>query len=264
MIMKINCFYKTINRSFCIILILSIHLISCVSTQKTAYFNAVKQSEIANSKYENEIIIQKNDLLDIKITSLNLEASKVFNTTPSSEINNTNLIGTIGHQVDNNGFIKLAYIGNIKAEGLTKQALKDSIVYKLNTLKLLLDPTVSIRLLNFKVSVLGEVSHPALITFQTDKVTVLDALASAGDLTIYGKRNNVLIIRQENGKTHFERLNLLNSDIFTSPYYYLKSNDIIYVEPDKNRVFAASKFVTLLPAIMSTLSVIIVILSRYK
>lgn len=263
MIMKINCFYKTINRSFCIILILSIHLISCVSTKKTAYFNAVKQSEIANSKYENEIIIQKNDLLDIKITSLNLEASKVFNTTPSSEINNTNLIGTIGHQVDNNGFIKLAYIGNIKAEGLTKQALKDSIVYKLNTLKLLLDPTVSIRLLNFKVSVLGEVSHPALITFQTDKVTVLDALASAGDLTIYGKRNNVLIIRQENGKTHFERLNLLNSDIFTSPYYYLKSNDIIYVEPDKNRVFAASKFVTLLPAIMSTLSVIIVILSRY-
>ena len=264
MIMKINCFYKTIKRSFCIILILSIHLISCVSTKKTAYFNAVKQSEIASSKFDNEIVIQKNDLLDIKITSLNLEASKVFNTASSSEINNPNLIGTVGHQVDNNGFIKLPYIGNIKAEGLTKQALKDTIVHKLSSLKLLLEPTVSIRLLNFKVSVLGEVTHPAVVTFQTEKVTVLEALASAGDMTIYGKRTNVLIIREENGKTHFERLNLLNADIFTSPYYYLKSNDIVYVEPDKNRVFAASKFVTLLPAIMSTLSVIIVILSRYK
>ena len=262
MIMEINGFYKTINRSFCIILILSLQLASCVSTKKTAYFNAIKQSEIASSKFDNEIVIQKNDLLDIKITSLNIEASKVFNSTSSSELNSASLIGTIGHQVDKNGYIRFPYIGDIKAEGLSKNELKDTIVYKLNSLKLLLDPSVTIRLLNFKVSILGEVANPGLMTYQTDKVTVIEALASAGDLTIYGKRNNVLIIRQENGKTHFERLNLLNSDIFTSPYYYLKSNDIVYVEPNKNRVFSSSKFVTLLPAIMSTLSLIVIILSR--
>ncbi|MBS1932850.1 MAG: SLBB domain-containing protein, partial [Bacteroidetes bacterium] len=129
--------------------------------------------------------------------------------------------------------------------------------------KLLIDPIVSIRYLNFKVSVLGEVARPGVINIPNEKVTILEALGLAGDLTIYGKRDNVLLIREkENGDKIIKRINLGSEEILSSPYYYLKSNDVIYVEPNKNKIASVSRTVVLLPVILSGISLLIIAAQR--
>ena len=106
--------------------------------------------------------------------------------------------------------------------------------------KYLQDPILNIRLLNYKVTVLGEVGHPSTYSIPSERITVMDAIGMAGDLTIYGKRENVLLIREENGERKFIRLNLNSTNIFESPYYYLKQNDIIYVEPNESKIVASN------------------------
>jgi polysaccharide export outer membrane protein len=126
----------------------------------------------------------------------------------------------------------------------------------------LVDPIVTVRHLNFKVTVLGEVGNPTMINVPSQKINILEALGLAGDITVYGKRNNVMVIREENGRKTFQRLNLNKSDIFNSPYYQLHSNDIVYVEPNKAKISGSSRITQLLPIILSGLSVSIFILDR--
>jgi polysaccharide export outer membrane protein len=250
--------------SFTKIVVTTCFITSCVSTKHVAYFNQAIDLEIASKSELPDPIIQKGDFLDIKITSLNQEASQLFNNSNPGSVLHANLLGTLGYQVDMTGSIQIQYIGYLKAEGLTKLKLKDTIVKLLVNKKLLIDPVVTIRFLNFKVTVLGEVAHPGVQVVMYEKVTILEALAMAGDMTIYGKRDNVLVMRQEKDKKVFKRINLLNEALVNSPYYYLQPNDIVYVEPNKNKVFASSRFVTLLPAILSGLSLLFIILTRTK
>ena len=128
--------------------------------------------------------------------------------------------------------------------------------------KLLLEPIVDIRYLNYRVSVLGEVKNPSVITIPSEKVTLLEALGLAGDLTVYAKRDNILLIREEENVRKLVRLDLTSSEIFTSPYYFLKSNDIIYVEANKSKIASTSRIVQWLPIIISTLSLGIIALDR--
>ena len=129
--------------------------------------------------------------------------------------------------------------------------------------KLLVDPIVTVRYLNFKVSVLGEVTRPGVITIPNEKVTILEALGLAGDLTIYGKRDNLLLIRElDNGEKIVRRINLGSSDLLTSQFYYLKSNDVIYVEPNKNKLASVSRTTLLLPAFLGGISLLIVALEK--
>jgi len=128
--------------------------------------------------------------------------------------------------------------------------------------KLLFDPIVNIRYLNYRVTVLGEVAHPGVINVPDEQITILEAIGQAGDLTIYGKRDNVLLIRMENGTKKIARLNLNSSHIFTSPYYFLKTNDVVYVEPGKTKIIAASPERQFLPTILSGLSLLTLILTR--
>ena len=107
--------------------------------------------------------------------------------------------------------------------------------------KLLVDPIVTIRFLNFKVTVLGEVAHPNVITVPSERISLLEAIGLAGDLTIYAQRDNVLVIRDEDGKKITHRLNLNSTELFNSPYYYLKSNDVVYVEPNKSKVASTGR-----------------------
>src|SRR5699024_1514139 len=123
------------------------------------------------------------------------------------------------------GKVKLAGLTTFQAQDLIKQ--KASVVYA--------TPNVQVRFANFKVTILGDVTRPAAYTLSNERVSVLDALGLAGDLTIFGKRENVLLIRDDNGKKDFARLNLNSKDLFNSPYYYLKQNDVIYVEPNKGK-----------------------------
>jgi polysaccharide export outer membrane protein len=128
--------------------------------------------------------------------------------------------------------------------------------------KLLVDPIVSIRFLNYRVTVLGEVARPTVISVSNEKISLLEAIGLAGDLTIFAKRESVMIIREmENGKKLIKRINLNSTEIFTSPYYYLKTNDIVYAEPNKNRVASSSYVTQVLPIVLSALSLVVVVVS---
>ena len=162
-----------------------------------------------------------------------------------------------GYLVDVTGAIELPLIGTLNVGGLTTMEAKELI--KKKVADYLKEPTVNVRFLNYKVSVLGEVLHPSVYVIPNETITLPEALGLAGDMTIYGKRENVLVIRDENGKKIFGRVNLTTRDVYNSPYYYLHENDIVYVEPGKGRIAQTDKIYQLLPVVLSALSLISVI-----
>jgi polysaccharide export outer membrane protein len=240
---------------------------SCASSRKSVYFVDQQDATLQSSTVIPESIIQKNDLLGISVSSLNPTASAVFNapnisSASASSASNGSTIQISGYLVDVNGDIQFPILGNVKAAGLTGNQLRETIVRSLSDKKLLVDPIVGVRYLNFKVTVLGEVARPTVINVPNEKITLLEALGLAGDLTIFGKRENVMVIREEGTQKIIKRLNLNTSELFNSPFYYLKSNDIVYVEPNKARISSSGRAVQLLPIILSGLSFAAIILDR--
>jgi polysaccharide biosynthesis/export protein len=258
---------------------------SCRTTKNVAYFQDLTDTskiytQVINGTYE--IQIQPDDILEIIVNSINADAAAPFNmgntnppVAPGSAIlpgvtgskipGNTNTGNTNGegYLVDKKGYIDFPILGSMEIKGLTIPQLKDTLKARLN--KYLQDPIINIRLLNYKVTVLGEVLRPSTYTIPSERLTVVDAIGMAGDLTIYGKRENVLLIREENGQRKFVRLNLNSSNVFESSYYYLKQNDIIYVEPNKSKI--ASADITQLRNISiatSAVTLLIVIISRIR
>ncbi len=239
---------------------------SCTSTRKVTYFSDVQDSLRVISKAGLEPVIQKKDILSITVNSLSNEATVVFNMpnqpmTPNAA-SSPNMPQTAGYLVSDKGTIKFPILGDLQAAGLTQKQLESEITNQLIKKKLLFDPVVSIRFLNFRVTVLGEVNHPGVITVPSEQISVLEAIGQAGDLTIYGLRDNVILIRQEGTDKLITRLDLNSSRIFQSPYYYLKSNDVIYVEPAKDKIASTSLFQQRLPIILSGLSLIIILLTN--
>ncbi|SDG12474.1 polysaccharide export outer membrane protein [Pedobacter terrae] len=245
---------------------------SCVSNKKIAYFQdiqSIKQAKLDSAAVFTEPVIQSDDILSINIFTLNPQSGAIVN----QAANNTVLGGgantavaaqqVSGFLVDRNGDVELSLIGKVKVAGLTTYQARELIrekaaaVYK--------EPNVQLRFANFKVSVLGEVNSPSTYTLPNEKVSILDALSLAGDLTIYGKRDNVLIVRDNNGKKEFVRLDLNSSRIFNSPFYYLKQNDVVYVEPNKRKVSASnSAQIQTIGVIASVISVIVLAISSFK
>ena len=129
--------------------------------------------------------------------------------------------------------------------------------------KLLVDPIVNVRIMNFKVTVLGEVAKPSVVPVANEKISMLEAIGMAGDMTIYAQRDNVLLIRIENGKRITRRINLNSPEFLGSPFYYLKNNDVVYVEPNKDKIATTRRSQQLLPIIVSVLSVIVIIADRH-
>lgn len=243
---------------------------SCTNTRKTTYFYGVPDGPVASNMTIPESIIQKNDILSIVVSDINPEAAEIFN--PSNRRNSDpsatgNKEIPVGYLVDSEGEIQFPVLGNIKAQGLTKTQLKQNIIKIILDKKLLLAPIVSIRFLNFRVTVLGEVGHPTVIPIPNEKISLLEALGLAGDLTIYGNRHNVMVIREEisadkKEKRTITRLDLNTAQIFTSPYYYLQSNDIVYVEPNKAKVASTSRASQWLPVVFSALSLAAIVTDR--
>jgi polysaccharide export outer membrane protein len=260
MIKKITAYAKTF-----LVFILSISVLSsCVNTRNAIYLDNIGDAEISRMVDNLEPVIQKNDLLSITVSSPNPAATQIFNTpiiTSTQTLGYTTTQAT-GFLVNQDGSIEFPILGNVKASGLTKKQLKEDIIKTLTQRQLLTDPVVTIRYLNYKVTVLGEVAHPTVINVPDEKISLLEALGLAGDMTIYAKRDNVMVIREEEGKRVVKRLNLNSKDLFTSPYYYLKSNDIIYVEPNKAKISAASNTRTWLPVVLSGLSLTAIIVDR--
>src|SRR5215217_81328 len=231
------------------------------NVRKAIYFNVTRDSVTQAIIGNPEVVIQKNDLLSITVNSLSSEDAKLYNMPNTVAGSGSNAIPG-GYLVDDAGNIQFPMLGTLKAAGLTKMQLQQDITSRLIEKKLLLDPIVSIRNLNYKVTVLGEVLHPTVVNVPSEKINLLEALGYAGDLTIYAKRSNVLLIREENNQRSFKVIDLNSADIFSSPYFYLKPNDIIYVEPNKTKVSSNSFAREWLPIILSALS--LALLTTYR
>jgi len=246
------------RRTIAIILLVTVY--SCTSTKNVTYFSGLQNDTIHSANMVPDPVIQNNDLLSISVGSLNPEASLIFN---ANYQGNTQEPGSTpsSYLVDAYGYIQFPVLGNIKAAGLNKYKLKELITGKLIENKLLIDPVVTIRYLNFKVTVLGEVHKPSVVSVPTEKISLLEALGLAGDMTLYGKRDNVLLIREENGKKISRRINLNSHDLFESGFYYLKPNDVIYVETTKAKVANSGKAIWV-PAIISGLSFVAIIVGQ--
>ncbi|WP_242673005.1 polysaccharide biosynthesis/export family protein [Niastella yeongjuensis] len=245
------------------VLLFGLLISSCANTKNVVYLKDAKDSETSIID-KLEPVIQRNDLLSITVTSPNATASQPFNTTVmvSTQVVGYTSTQATGYLVDQDGYIDVPMLGRIKAAGLTKKELKEKITNLLIDNKYLMQPVVSVRYLNFKVTVLGEVAKPMVINVPDEKINILEALGFAGDMTVYAKRDNVVLIREEGGKRITKRLDLNSDGVLRSPYYYLKTNDIIYVEPNKAKVNATGNAKTWLPALLSALSLTVVIVDH--
>ncbi len=249
------------------------------TTNKITYFQNAQDTtyKMQDLKYI-ESPLQKNDFISIAISSLDQDASAMFNPMASESDKNAGADkqrspskskGTqfIGYLIDNDGNIELPYLGKIMAAGLTKKQLKEHITSLILTQKLLKDPIVDIRFLNFEVTILGEVTTPSVISVPDEKISLVKALAMVGDLTIYGKRENILLIREEGGVRKTRHINLNSSDFLNSEFYYLKPNDVVYVEPNKIKAEVATtspRKQQWLPIIVTTASsLVFIVLAKY-
>lgn len=245
---------------------------SCTSTKNVAYFQDIspdEQSELANTAKYTEPTIQPDDILSISIFTIdpatnmivNQAASQAINTNPNPVASLAATPATSGFLVDKNGEIDLSVVGKVKVTGLTTFQTRDLIKEKASVVYT--NPNVQVRFANFKVTVLGEVARPASYVIPNEKVSVLDALGLAGDLTIFGKRENVTLIRDNDGKKEFAKLNLNSKELFNSPYYYLKQNDVLYVEPNKGKAASLNQARTQTYALIGSLvSVLVVLFTR--
>jgi polysaccharide biosynthesis/export protein len=252
---------------YCFLITLIVLGSACSNTKKSVYFYGQSDTTLANRLSAFEYPIQNNDLLSISVSSLNLEASAVFNSPNVSNViyspSTGGYIQSAGYLVNSEGNVQFPILGNVKATGLTKAQLRKEITNELLKRKLLVDPIVQIRHLNFRVTVLGEVGKPTVIPVPNEKITLLEAIGLAGDLTIFARRDNVMVIREVNDQKVIKRINLNDREIFTSPYYYLLPNDIVYVEPNETKIAGASNTRLWLPVVLSGLTLTAVILELF-
>ena len=205
-------------------------LTSCSSPKNVTYFQNRDALEKAVQGYLVDARIMPKDVLTITVSTSTPEASRQFNlVTPTSQTQLQTYL------VDNEGMISFPVVGQLKVGGLTKTEAEKLITEKITPyLVESQSPVVTVRMSSFSISVLGEVNQPGTFTVEREKINVLEALSRAGDLTIYGVRNNVTLIREDSdGNKTYHTLNLNDANIVNSPYYYLQQNDILYVEPNK-------------------------------
>ena len=220
-------------------LILLLTMFSCKPKENMVYME--KEKNIAESKINQAVFygahIQSGDVLDIKVTAFDENAVRPFNlysmnnSTSTGQVNGqTAQLAPQGYLVDNEGFIYFPVLGKLYIKGMTLAQLRADLEKRL--LAYLTDPLVSIKQLNFNITVLGEVKNPGQYTNPSDKITVLQALGLAGDMTDYGNRTNVKLIREIDGVSKTYTIDFTNKNITNSPYYYMQQNDVLYIEPD--------------------------------
>ena len=231
-------FSMNIKIQNCVFLCLIAFLASCSAPKEVLYLQDIASIKEENIDKNYEVIIHKDDLLAILVNSKDPELALPFNmpvVTYQIGAQTTAQQRLLGYLVDQNGDIDFPILGKIHVEGLTRMQVTELIKQKLMSEDLIKDPIVTVQFLNFKVSVMGEVTRPGTFDISGDRITLLEALSMAGDLTIYGRRDRVAVIREKDGKRRILYHDLRSSDIFQSPCYYLQQNDIVYVEPNKAR-----------------------------
>jgi polysaccharide export outer membrane protein len=255
------------KKIFC--LFIGVLLLSACGVQykQVPYFQNLADSGLVEESIKNNTIlkIQNDDILAITVSSLNVEASAIFNmgntsSTQGAPSGNLPTNTANGFLVGRNGAIQLPLIGSIRVVGMSTSEARDTIQAKLN--QYLKEPAVSLRLVNFKISVLGDVARPGVYPVQNERISVTDALSMAGDLTITAIRNNVLLVREHDGKRQYVRLDLQDKDIFKSPFFYLQNNDVLYIQPGNAKYASVDASYRNVSIILSALSVIALLISR--
>ena len=239
-----------IKKSGLLLLLLLLILSSCSSKRDVLYFNDF------NTKDQDKVVfsagkIQVNDILSILVSSSSQELSALYNL---NQPTTTTIVS--GYIVNTDGNITMPVLGNIKVQGLTLSELQNFLVNKLKSENHLSDPIVIAKITNAKFTVLGEVNNPGTYNFNEENISALQALGYAGDLTINGERHSILIIREENNIKTYTTIDLTSKKWFTSPYYYIKPNDVIYVAPNGSKVKEAG-YIGSLGTFMSVASVAI-------
>jgi polysaccharide export outer membrane protein len=177
------------------------------------------------------VVIMPGDRLSIIVTAVNKEAAEAFNAPETDEATTPQ-----GYLVDSAGNIRIVQLGMVHAQGLTPVQLENNLQQQLESY--IKGAVVTVSISNFQINIMGEVTRPGPITVLDGKINILQALAQSGDLTLYAKRDNILVVREENGRREFGRVDISSNRIFESPYYNLQQNDVIYVEPDKTKFIA--------------------------
>lgn len=216
------------------LLLMGIMLTSCMSTKKVTYFQNLDNVDLSKTTGLYDAKIMPKDILSITVHTLTPEASEAFNLKGS----------TSGYLVDNEGKIDFPVVGTLSLGGMTtKEAealIKSKIVPYMSVSE---NPIVQVRMSNYKYAMLGGIRAPGVYTAPNEKISIVEAIARAGDLDLYGQRDKIFLIREnERGEREYHQLNMNDAEIFNSPYYYLQQNDIVYVEPKK--VVARNAFFT--------------------
>lgn len=250
---------------YSVILLFVLSLTSCVSRKKMVYlYNSETQSDSSAVNYNP--VLQPDDVLFIMVSSQNPEVVAPYNLTSVSVQTETEesfeKSRLQSYLIDKEGNIEFPSIGKIKLGGLTRS---DAILKLKEILKeYVSDATINLRLLNYKVSVLGEVNKPGSFAISSERITIFEALSKAGDLTVYGKRNNVLVLREQNGVKTIERVDLTQTNIVNSPYYYLSQNDVVYVEANRTKLNSSlvGPNLTLVISLVSILASFVILINK--
>lgn len=257
-----------------IVLLLACLCTSCVTQKQMTYLMSVDQqtADSLNPQFERQVepMIKAGDALSIIVSALDAEAvlpynlpTAVYSSPGSSQLGTTPSMQY--YTVDEKGNIEFPMLGSLHVEGLKRSEVAELVREQLQAQ--VINPTVNVMLLNPTVVVMGEVNRPGRQSMPNGRLTILEALGAAGDLTIYGRRDNVLITREVDGKLQFERINLTSDDLFTSPYYYLQQNDVIYVSPNKVRVINSTNvglWLSMVSTVASAATVIVTVVNVAK
>ena len=234
---------------------------SCSTMQHVVYFENIQKDStlksLVNKEFESKI--RKNDVLSIAVSSESPDVG-VYNNSAGVAMASAGAV-TTGYQLDQNGNLMFPRFGNIHAEGMTRNELRTLLTDSLKPY--LKRPVVTVRFLNQHITLLGEVAKPQVLPMPADNMTLLEAIAASGDLTYTGRRDNILVIRDGDRGKEFHRLNLNNSSILASPFYYLKPDDIVYVEPTKVKLKNTAQTQAIVGYVLSGLSIAIIILDRF-
>lgn len=252
------------TKSYFYILLFLIGFSSCSSYRKIPYFHDLDRTKPTVDQIKNysPFTVQPEDILGINVSSLNPEASAIFNYN-LNRVNGNNYDNSpdnpvVGYLVDQQGNIQIPLIGSMEVAGLTTAEIRQRLEKELLTY--LNEPVVNIRILNFKVSVMGDVLRPGIYPVQNERITIPEALTLAGDLQITAIRQ-IVLIREIEGERKFIPIDLTSTSFFDSPYYYLKNNDVIYVQPDKTKFATVDRGYRNATILLSAMSVVAIIFS---
>jgi polysaccharide export outer membrane protein len=219
-------------------------LFSCASREDVVYYQNIDTMAQQHKISSYETRIQPDDLLMIIVSAEDPEIAMPFNLQSVSMVAPSRQDLVISQQtmqlylVDASGAIEFPVLGKLQISGLTRSEVLGMIKKRIAVY--IKDPIINLRIMNFKVSVQGEVNAPGTYTVDSERITLIEALSKARDMTIYGKRNNILIIREIDGIKSYNRVDITKADFINSPFYYLAQNDVVYVEPNQNKINGAA------------------------